>query len=281
MKNIIVVITLLTSLLLVNCEHNSKNKNTIEAKHEIINENIDSVNNYDSEVTLDKELVDSIKRLIHLFEVRDIEGISNKISYPLERYYPIPPIKDKKEFIRRFDEVFDKAFIDRIVNSEMSQWSEVGYRGTMFDSGDLWMGNSDGVITVVNYESNLENQMRKELISKEKNNLHESIQDFEYSFHKIKTESYLIRIDLLKSDEYRFSYWETGEKESSKPLLVLTCTGYEAHGSGGDYSLTFVDEEYSYEVFRHIGRGSDTPEVSFTIKKGDEELLYERGELVK
>ena len=154
---------------------------------------IDSANNsiQQNEKGTNDELkdyeIDSIKTVITLFKVKDIDRISNKISYPLYRQYPIPPVKDKEEFKKRFGEIFDQILIDKIAKSKISQWSEVGWRGIMLDNGDLWMANSDGVITTVNYQSDFEKKLRTNLIAKDKYNLHVSLKTFQSPVYKIKT----------------------------------------------------------------------------------------------
>ena len=121
--------------------------------------------------------LERINALIALFKKKDIDGISNKISYPLYRQYPIPQIKDKQEFKKRFSEVFDQILIDKIANSKISQWSEVGWRGIMLDNGELWM-DTDGVITSINYQSGFETNLRTSLIANEKDDLHTSLKTF-------------------------------------------------------------------------------------------------------
>ena len=71
-----------------------------------------------------------IINVIEAFKVLDKDRISNLISYPLERGYPIPSIDSKKELLSRFDEVFDYNLIKLISNSDASKdWSQVGWRG--------------------------------------------------------------------------------------------------------------------------------------------------------
>ena len=106
-----------------------------------------------------------------MFKSYNVDQIPNFISFPLDRQYPIPSIKNKNEFNKRFSEVFDKILIDKIANSKIEQWSEVGWRGIMLDDGVVWMANSDGIITAVNYQSDFEKKLRSDLIAKEKENL--------------------------------------------------------------------------------------------------------------
>jgi hypothetical protein len=71
----------------------------------------------------------------------------------------------------------------------------------MLENGVLWMENSDGIITAVNYQSDFEKKLKKYLINKEKENLHSSLKTFESPTYKIKTKNYLIRIDNLTNQD--------------------------------------------------------------------------------
>jgi hypothetical protein len=224
--------------------------------------------------------IDSIKAVIALFKEKDIDRISNKISYPLYRQYPIPPIKDKEELKKRFSEVFDQILIDKIVNSKISQWSEVGWRGIMLDNGDLCMANSDGVITTVNYQSDFEKKLRTNLISRDKDNLHVSLKTFQSPVYKIETNKYLIRIDELPNNKYRYASWKVDEKETSKPDIILNNGQWEHLGSGGNHVITFANGIYTYKVYRNIMGEDNSPDITLEIEKNEEIVLTTDGTLI-
>ncbi|NJR76578.1 MAG: hypothetical protein HC773_29510 [Scytonema sp. CRU_2_7] len=129
----------------------------------------------DDNEKLSDDKVKSINNVIELFKLNNVDKISDIISFPLSRQYPIPCIKNKIEFNKRFSEVFDKILIEKIANSKIEQWAEVGWRGIMLDDGVVWMANSDGVITAVNYQSDFEKKLKADLIAKDKENLHASL----------------------------------------------------------------------------------------------------------
>ena len=89
----------------------------------------------DDNEKLADDKVESINNVIELFKSNNVDKIADIISFPLDRQYPIPSIKNKNEFTKRFSEVFDKILIDKIANSKIEQWSEVGWRGIMLDDG--------------------------------------------------------------------------------------------------------------------------------------------------
>lgn len=229
---------------------------------------------------LEDSQADDIKSVIAIFKTGDPDKIAGKINFPLNRAYPIPPIRDKEEFERRFGEVFDQVLIDKIANSKMKQWSEMGWRGIMFENGILWMSNSDGVITAVNYQSDFEKKLRQDLIAKDKQNLHASLKTFENPVYKIMTKNYLIRIDELTDSRYRYASWKITEKESSKPDIILDNGESEADGNGGNHVITFSKDHYTYKIYRNIMGAEDSPEVTLEVEKDGKLILTEEGKLI-
>ncbi|TAF62499.1 MAG: hypothetical protein EAZ58_12405 [Flavobacterium sp.] len=221
--------------------------------------------------------IDSINVLIALFNERNIDKISTKINFPLHRQYPIPPITNKEEFKSRFNEVFDDVLISRIIKSRIEQWSEMGWRGIMLDDGVLWMANSDGVITSVNYQSEYETELIERLIAKDRENLHASLQTFESPVYKITTKSKLIRIDELTNYKYRYSSWKIGEKESSAPETILNNGEWEFLGSGGNHVITFVQGNLTYSVYRNILGREDTPDFTIEVVEDEKVISTEDG----
>lgn len=268
-------------LLFLGCNQTDSKKQS-ETNEQLIDTSYNSIKQ--DEKGTNEELkdyeIDSIKTVITLFKLKDIDRISNKISYPLHRQYPIPPVKDKEEFKKRFGEIFDQILIDKIANSKISQWSEVGWRGIMLDNGDLWMANSDGVITTVNYQSDFEKKLRTNLIAKDKDNLHVSLKTFQSPVYKIKTNKYLIRIDELSQNNYRYASWKVDERETSKPEIVLNNGQWDHLGSGGNHVITFVNGIYTYKVYRNIIGEDNSPDITLEIEKNGQIILTADGKLI-
>ena len=237
--------------------------------------------NSDSEQnTLEPEEIDSIQKLIKLFKKVDIEGISNKISYPLDRDYPIPSIRNKEEFIQRFYEVFDQKLIDNIAQSNIGQWTEVGWRGIMLDNGVVWMSFQPGFISAINYQSKREKNIQAELIRKDKEQLHATLRNFKSPVYKIQTEKFLIRIDELSENSYRYVSWKAGAEEAIQPDLMLKNGLCELQGSGGNHEFTFVNGIYTYKVRRNILGERDSPDVTIQVEKRGEIIFIAPGSLI-
>ena len=232
-------------------------------------------------VKIDDYKIDSIQRLITLFKEKNIDQIADKIVFPLKREYPIPSIKNKNEFKRRFTEVFDPTMIDKIANSQIHQWSDVGWRGIMFDNGLLWMANSDGMISAVNYQSAFEQKQIKDLLEQQKENLHVSLKTFESAVYSIKTDNYLIRIDKLSKDTYRFASWQKDRTEASKPDIILKNGQLEFQGSGGNHVITFVYGKNKYHINRTIIGDEDTADITFVVENNGQQIVNEEGQIIQ
>ena len=167
-----------------------------------------------------------------------------------------------------------------MVNSKVEQWSKVGWRGIMLDNGTIWLDESGEKIIAINYQSDSEKQMKEELIVQQKEELHPSLKSFESPKYRIKTKNYLIRIDALGDYQYRYASWKLGEKESSKPDIILSYGKLEYQGSGGNHVFTFLNGDFTYNVYRTIIGGENSAPFSLEIEENGTIILTEDGELV-
>jgi len=229
---------------------------------------------------LDKTEIENIQKLINLFKTKNVDGISKIITYPLNREYPIPSVKNEADLKKRFNQIFDKKIIDIISNSKIDQWSEVGWRGIMLDRGDVWI-ESDGKIKALNYQSDMEIAQKNRLINHDKKKLHSSLKKFKSPTYKIQTKSYLIRIDELANGKYRYASWKIGKSEASKPDLTLSNGELKFEGSGGNHTITFTKGEYNYKVYRGIIGERDTAEISLTVEQKGKTILQQDGKLLE
>lgn len=271
-------------ILLFGCKESDSQKKvgTVEKS---VNETSDTIQKEEEKRNDNNKLAEDkaagISHAIDLFKQKNAEKISDIISYPLHREHPIPEIKNKQEFIKRFSEVFDNVIIEKIANSKMEQWSEMGWRGIMLDDGLVWMGNSDGIITAVNYQSDYEKKLINDLIAAQKGKLYPTLKTFKSPTYKIKTKNYLIRIDELTNNKYRYASWKITETESSKPDIIIENGELKSEGSGGNHVITFVKENYTYKIYRNIIGEKNSPDINLEIEKDGKIILTEDGTLNK
>ena len=110
-----------------------------------------------------------VDHLVMLFKQNHPQKIALSIQYPLQREAPIPAIQNTAEMEKRFNQVFDAQLKQDIANSQLSQWSSMGWRGLMLDNGKVWLDG--GKITAVNYSSKAERQYKQDLLAQQKQQL--------------------------------------------------------------------------------------------------------------
>ena len=224
---------------------------------------------------LKKEQVESIQKLINIFKTKNKTKIADLISYPLRREYPLKDVKDKNDLILRFDDVFDKEFIDHVAKSKITDWSEVGWRGIMLDNGTLWIDN-DGKIMTVNYQSPKEKQLLANAIQADKNQLPKSLQQFEKPLYLIFTKNYKIRIDEKSESIYRYAAWKI-KNSKSEPDIIIENGVLEFQGSSGNHTIMFKNNGYIYLVSINKIGAVDTHDATLEVSKQEKAILTEEG----
>jgi hypothetical protein len=229
------------------------------------------------ESELKKDQIQSIQKLINTFKTKNKIKIADFIYYPLNREYPLKDVQDKNDFIKRFDDIFDKEFLDKVIKSKINDWSRVGWRGIMFDDGNIWIEN-DGKIISVNYQSTKEKQLLANAIQADKNQLPTSLQDFQKPTYLIFTKNYKIRIDEKVEGIYRYAAWKI-KNPKSEPDVIIENGVREFEGSGGNQSITFKNNGYTYLVYiNEIGTAND-PNATLEVLKQEKRLLIEDGKI--
>ncbi len=224
---------------------------------------------------LKKEEIQFVKQLISTFKTKNKSKIADLISYPIRREYPLKYVNDKTDFIKRFDEIIDKKLIDNIINSKITDWSALGWRGIMLDDGIIWI-DYDGKIIAFNYQSPREKQLLAQAIMDDKKQLPKSMQDFEKPGYLILTKNYKIRIDEKKPGIYRYAAWKI-KNQAIEPDIIIENGRLEFGGSGGNHVITFMNNGYTYLVYINEIGESSTPEASLVVSKSEKNILTEEG----
>ncbi len=181
----------------------------------------------------------TVKRFLKTIKTKDRKAIADLVAYPLHRSPPLPRIDNPKDFVVAFDEVFDVGFLQAMATANVRKdWTEVGSNGIMFLNGALWL-NEDGKITAVNYVTERGSRKRDALIEADRNSLDISLQKFEEPIFEWETKDYLIRVDRISSDRYRYASWHKPKSRNQKPDLVLTNGKRTFDGSGGNHYFDF------------------------------------------
>ena len=222
---------------------------------------------------LDSKYKPTIKSFIDLVKSNNRNAIADHITYPLNREYPIPSIKNKQQMLKRFDEVFDESLLKSIINSDIEKdWDDVGWRGIMLSSGWLWL-DYDGKLIAVNYQSDAEKTIKAKLINEQKNALHPSLKNYVAPVLEWETSKFRIRIDDLGNQKFRYAAWPLGKSTSDKPDLVLLNGKVTFEGSGGNHFYTFSKGKYQYQCDVNVIGESSVPAGSLSVYKEGKLIL--------
>ena len=179
----------------------------------------------------------------------NIDKLDSIISYPIQRPYPIPHIRNKQELKNRYSEIFDDSLTSLIANSNIKEdWSDMGWRGIMLHNGIVWL-DYDGRLITTNYNSDKEKTIEEKWINYERELLHTDLKDFKKPIHTIETDRFIVRVDLLENKKYRYASWSIDSDLSSIPDLVINNGEWTPDGSGGNHQFTFTNGGYSYIVY--------------------------------
>ncbi|RYD57336.1 MAG: hypothetical protein EOP56_08490 [Sphingobacteriales bacterium] len=230
---------------------------------------------------MNEEEMKLVSRFISYVKKQQKDQVANIVSYPLRREYPLPEIKSKNEFLKRYNELFDAALVKAISNSEPGKdWSTVGWRGIMLSNGTVWL-DYDGKLIAVNNQSETETKKRVQLIAKEKKTLHPSLRTFAAPVVMLETSKYRIRVDDMGNGNYRYASWPAKRKMSSKPDLVIDKGEFIPDGSGGNYKYQFVNGAYTYDCEIIIMGEKDTPPAMLIVSQNGKQILSQKAKIVK
>ncbi|OXB02680.1 hypothetical protein [Flavobacterium pectinovorum] len=238
-----------------------------------------------SQLTFSQDLKPQYQKFIKSFianvKSNNKEGVAAFISFPLGRDYPIPNVKNKADFIKKYDQIFDVTLKNEIIKSNPAKdWSEVGWRGIMLNQGTLWI-DTDGKIISINYQSQAEKNLSNKLIAAEKAKLHPSIAKFKAPEYILESSKFRIRIDDLGNNNYRYASWSLKQKMSEKPDLVITNGKWIPDGSGGNSYFDFKKGDYLYRCYIIVLGTNDSPPATLTIYQNNKKILEQDAIIVK
>lgn len=222
-----------------------------------------------------------ITSFIEAIKNKDFKKIMPFISFPIERVYPVPDIKNEVEFVYRYDEMFDDSITQLIVNSDIEKdWNKVGWRGIMFNNGDLWLDEYSWTIKRINVQSTMELNRAIALINYDKSIIHESLKKYQVPVMVLETKKHIIRIDLIENDNYRYAVWPNFVLMNEKPDLIIQNGILEYTGTGGNHQYEFTNGEYKYYCQINYLGTEDTPPANLLIEKNGVEILFEPAEII-
>lgn len=236
--------------------------------------------NFVSAQDLKPEYQKLIKSFIENVKNDKKEAVAAIVSYPFEREYPIKQVKNKAEFVKRYNEIFDAKLKSEIIKSNPAKnWSQVGWRGIMLNQGTVWI-DEEGRLTAVNYQSKFELDLKNKIIASQKSKLHPSIAKFKTPECILETSKFRIRIDDIGNGKYRYASWSIKQSMSEKPDLVITDGKWFQEGTGGNHRFEFKKGQYTYECYIAPLREKGAAPASLTIYQNKKIILSQDAKIV-
>jgi hypothetical protein len=229
---------------------------------------------------LDQESQQYVSDFISWIKDGNLDKLKAHTRYPLRRENPVPNVKDPAEFAKRYAQIFDDSLKALIVASNIERdWSRVGDKGIMLNSGLVWL-SIEGQLIAVNYQSRDEAAYHDNLMEKNRSNLYESLRAYKRPATLIRTSKFRVRIDEMNDQTYRYAAWSGTTPMSEKPDLVLENGRWIPDGSGGNHHYEFVRGVYKYVCSIVPLSENDIP-AYLTVYKNGEVILNQPAEILE
>lgn len=247
-----------------------------------------------STVATDSLPVD-VSDIVNAVATDDSSRFSSRVSYPLERPYPLKDINNETEMKAYYNVMVDDSLKKVITKSPNNEWSASGWRGwTVKDGQYLWI---DGDVYEVNYLSNKEKTLKDSLVKREKTLLHPTLakgwvpewvmEDVsEGTVYRIDADSVTLASSngnpIAQGGEYRLSVYYRGGDLRRHPERVVKGKR-KMDGSVGNVNYYFDNHsavelsdsaEYVIEIYSETGsprlyhrKGKDKPQIDHELKK--------------
>ena len=233
-----IVLTGIICIVIASCGNHKARSEKVTSDSLIVQENNESLENTESQFDGDPKVSGStehIESIMKSIAYGDAKALASLTIYPIERRYPLRNIVDSSDMTKRFNQIFDQKFRDRMKSSKASDWHSYGWRGYSYgEDNSLWVYDS---LTVINYYSPQEKALYDQLVKKEMASLHESLRDNNwrpFCCYMDMTDGSIVRVDIRtskavkdeifyvkKDDKFRMSIYPQGSNLMGKPLLVL------------------------------------------------------------
>jgi len=222
------------------------------------------------------EQIKFVTDFINCFKNNDREKLITFISFPLDRSYPIPDINDSKQFLLRYNQLFDDTLIKKIIESDIKKdWDEVGWRGIMFNNGTLWLDPYSKKLIGLNYQTQKEKILEQNLIEKERNFIYPTLRKYNRPVLVLETSKFRIRIDEIKDYVYRYASWSIDRSMNEAPDLVISNGKRISDGTGGNHNFIFVNNGYTYDCSIIVLGRQNSPPAELSVYTNEKQILTE------
>ncbi len=209
----------------------------------------------------------TVPEIVKAVETNDPAAFASKVSYPLERPYPLRNIEDSATMATYFPVMVDDSLKKVLRQKDSHKWSENGWRGWTLDDGQyLWV---DGQLYSVNYVSSAEKAMRDILMKREIQSLHPDLRDgwkpemclmgtSDGTIYRIDLRNEKSRNDSIDNDEdktFRMAVYGRDNDLHGHPRRILKGKRHsegsadtrwfhfeDGHGTSADYYMDSSDD---------------------------------------
>lgn len=192
----------------------------------------------------------------------DRERIAAHFSFPFELGYPLPEIRDRDDFLARYDLLFDKDIEEEIASTRA--WDEIGWRGIACNNGwMLWGDTYENKFIVSSFNTHTDAYMKalQEEVDRQRERVHPSLRDYDRPLVVARTDTLIFRVDRMRQGGLRLAFWKDGKSMTDRPDYVNNDGFRSQEGSLGYPDWLFVS-------------GKDTVNVGFMSTDKDYFFLY-------
>lgn len=214
----------------------------------------------------------------------DAKTLASLTIYPIERRYPLRNIASSSDMVKRFGQIFDQKFRDRMKSSKLSDWHSYGWRGYSYgEDNALWVYD---YLYAINYYSAQEQALYDQLVKKEMGSLHKSLRGdgwFPFFCYENKTDGSIVRVDIRSRKMLK-------EENLHKDGVALQYPQLQAFKIRGDEEFRLsiypqinnLDEKPQITLIGHVEIGGSANMMDYVFKNGNIEFefgdsFYEEG----
>ena len=204
------------------------------------------------------------KKLQQALRKNNRRAVADLIVYPLQRYTPLTPIKNAKEFLAHWDEYFDSTDIQKLLGARADQ---IGWRGINLSNGMIWFDH--GRIITINTQTKASEIAFQTAKKQDDAKLYESARGYDSISFQCRTKDQFIRAQK-HGDDLRFYAWKKGVTLLTKPELELHGGVYNPQGTGGNFDFVFKNEALTYTIsVGHHLCGEEDCDDHLLVQEGD------------
>ncbi|MDE5887638.1 MAG: hypothetical protein K2H46_08640 [Muribaculaceae bacterium] len=216
------------------------------------------------------DLPEEVRPVAEAIENESPERFASSVTYPIERPYPLPDVKDSAEMVKYYDKMIDAPLKQAVKEQPDSAWQQEGWRGWTLENGAYFWIDA-GKIYEITYISKKETQMLDSLQNLEISSLEPSMRK-DWIPVACVTDSVsgaIFRIDSRHDSDppvYRLAGYSAEDDLSGEPTIMLYGT-LDLEGSMGNRYYRFSDDQgTTAEYAPDISEEEDTPQIEIDRK---------------